>query len=71
MCIFNADPNLSYVPEWLINYCMTKICYEEMVTIQKKAETIRDSIWAERIRMKPQFYGKINSLFNGEKQKDE
>ena len=28
--IFNADPHLALIPDWLINYLMTKICYEEM-----------------------------------------
>lgn len=31
--IFNCDPQLSYVPNWLMNFMMTNICYEMLVLI--------------------------------------
>ena len=31
VCVLNVDPFLNYIPTWVINYFMTKVCYEEMV----------------------------------------
>ena len=31
--IFNTDPQLQYAPGWFMNYLMTKICYQMLVTI--------------------------------------
>ena len=41
--IFNCDPQLDYIPQWLINYIMTKVCYDEMVSLQNHARTIKTS----------------------------
>jgi hypothetical protein len=26
--IFNADPNIAYLPDWAVNFTVTKFCYE-------------------------------------------
>jgi hypothetical protein len=31
--IFNTDPQLAYAPSWIMNYMMTKVCYEMLVLI--------------------------------------
>ena len=57
--IINADPNISYIPEWMINFMMSKICHEQLKLIQHHTKNIVDSPFALRIKEKRHYYGPI------------
>lgn len=58
--ILNTDPKLEMIPSWLINYMMTKVCYQMLAIVQDKAKKVESTIYAERIRNRPGFYGKMD-----------
>lgn len=43
MGIFNADPHLAYVPDWLINHMASKICYDQLGLVQQYASKFKES----------------------------
>mmetsp|Transcript_5808 Transcript_5808/g.5260 ORF Transcript_5808/g.5260 Transcript_5808/m.5260 type:complete len:198 (-) Transcript_5808:41-634(-) len=62
--IMNVDPQLSYIPQWVINYIMTSVCYEEMGVIQRASQSITNSIWAQRIKEKQYLYGEVEEVIS-------
>ena len=59
LTIFNTDPQLKLMPNWLMNFIMTKICYQMLVIIQKRAKEVPKLEYNERIKTRRQFYGRI------------
>ena len=59
--IFNSDPQLSYTPTWLMNFMMTKICYQMLVLIQEKSKDVPNSEFGKRMIEKKELYDKYRS----------
>lgn len=57
--IFNTDPQLQYAPGWFMNFLMTKICYQMLVTIQEEAKKVPFNEFGERMKRRVDFYGSI------------
>ena len=55
--IFNCDPQLACMPNWLMNFTMTKVCYQMLVLIQEKALQVPDNEYGERIKQRKKLYG--------------
>eukprot|EP00347_Sterkiella_histriomuscorum_P011191 403373399 len=64
--IFNTDPKLQLMPNWFMNFVMTKICYKMLVLIQKKSLEVPNNAYGERIKTRREFYGKIEDQLNAD-----
>jgi len=60
--IFNCDPQLQYVPTWLMNYTMTQICYQMLLLIQDRALQVPLNEYGQRIRERRSLYGSIEEF---------
>lgn len=47
------------VPDWLINYMVTKLCFDQLALIQKWSKDFGTSKYVERLTTKSSFYGRI------------
>ena len=59
-----------------MNYLMTKICYQMLVTIQEEAKKVPFNEFGERMKRRVDFYGTIQAKFdaivaNSEKRRKE
>ena len=57
---YNADPQMSMVPAWLINFVVSKVLWEQCILIQKWAENLKNTPFLKRIEEKPEFYERID-----------
>ena len=52
------------MPNWLMDFFITKVCYQMLAIIQEKSKTVPSSIFGERIKQKPEFYGEVQKIID-------
>ncbi len=62
--LFNIDPNMSLVPQWLINYVMKKVAYTVLGLIQEKSKNFEGSVFEKRVNENTYMYDEIRRRLN-------
>eukprot|EP00831_Metopus_contortus_P027291 TRINITY_DN22980_c0_g1_i2.p2 TRINITY_DN22980_c0_g1~~TRINITY_DN22980_c0_g1_i2.p2 ORF type:complete len:134 (+),score=16.37 TRINITY_DN22980_c0_g1_i2:166-567(+) len=62
--IFNVDPHMSVVPQWLINFAMKKVIFMLLGIIQEKCRGFPGSIYEERVKTDTHLYDEIRKRLN-------
>eukprot|EP00743_Colponemidia_sp_Colp-15_P010384 GILK01011430.1.p1 GENE.GILK01011430.1~~GILK01011430.1.p1 ORF type:complete len:362 (-),score=31.75 GILK01011430.1:52-1107(-) len=59
--MFNADPLLSYVPHWAINWVSQMLCHFLLVKMRSQAAKVTGSVYEERIKHNRYVYEEIEN----------
>ncbi|CDW91698.1 UNKNOWN [Stylonychia lemnae] len=68
--ITNADPKLTYMPNWFMNFITTKVSYQMLVQIQNRSSLVSENEYGIRIKERDHYYQRIRDLIYTLKQDD-
>ena len=57
--IFNTDPHMSLVPQWLINFAIKKVIYALLGIIKKNSENFEGTVFDKRVKENTYLYDEI------------
>eukprot|EP00826_Nyctotherus_ovalis_P042886 TRINITY_DN4479_c0_g4_i5.p3 TRINITY_DN4479_c0_g4~~TRINITY_DN4479_c0_g4_i5.p3 ORF type:complete len:101 (+),score=39.16 TRINITY_DN4479_c0_g4_i5:181-483(+) len=57
--VFNADPHMAYIPQWLINFGMKTVVYMILGRVKEKSEKFAGTALEERVKNNKYLYDEV------------